>query len=267
MHTLGGVIYDSKRDEMVVVSHPGHMIPGRFTNVVKHLWGKIQRHPTWTYRLSDGKWAALPCKAVSFFPHSAAYDSDRGVVLGYRPDGVFELGGEPREWEKVAGRGPFGWHNNCAYDAKHKTLTVFGTNTNSNEMLVYRPASGKYGKMPTPGLRPPPEQHTPMAFDPRIGRTVLVIDRTLAPKDATAQQRRAAKRLAEVWLYDLGKDAWQQVPTATLPFGCGMNFNMEYDPHHKVLLLVTGGYGKATAVWALRVEPDAIQPAARKGTP
>lgn len=38
-------------------------------------------------------------------------------------------------------------------------------------------------------------------------------------------------------------------------FGCGMNYNMEYDPNHKCLLLVTGAYGHQTVVWALRVGP------------
>ena len=93
-----------------------------------------------------------------------------------------------------------------------------------------------------------------MAFEPRIGRTVVVVDRVLAPPGATAEQKRKAERQAEVWLYDLGADAWRQVASATLPFGCEMNYNLEYDPHHKVLLLVTGGYGQPTAVRALRIE-------------
>ena len=53
--------------------------------------------------------------------------------------------------------------------------------------------------------------------------------------------------------WDGNADAWTQLPDATLPFGCGMNYNMEYDPGHKACLLVTGGYGQPTAVWAIRV--------------
>jgi len=257
-HTFGGVLYDPGRDEMVIVCHPGHMVPGRFTNAVKDLWPKIKRHPTWTYSLAEGTWAPLPCKAVSLFPFAAAWDSDRDVIIGYRSDGIYELGGRPRVWKKIAaaGRGMFGYHNNCAYDSKHKALVTFGTNRNSNEVVVYRPATGEHKKMPTPGLRPPADQHCPMAFAPGVGKTVVVVDRVMAPPDAPAAERRKAKRRAEVWLYDLGADAWQQVPTATLPAGCGMNYNMEYDPRHKVLLLVTGGYGMPTTVRALRVDPD-----------
>jgi hypothetical protein len=217
--------------------------------------------------MAKGTWTALPGKAVSLFPYAAAWDSDRGVVIGYRSDGIFELGGKPRAWKKIvaAGRGMFGYHNSCAYDARHKALVTFGTNRNSNDVVVYRPATGEHKKMPTPGVRPPKDQHSPMAFDPRIGKTVVVVDRVLAPADATPAQRRKAGSRAEVWLYDLGADAWQQVPSATLPIGCGMNYNMEYDPHHKVLLLVTGTYGKSTVVRALRVDPaKTAQPAAKK---
>jgi hypothetical protein len=32
-----------------------------------------------------------------------------------------------------------------------------------------------------------------------------------------------------------------------------MNYNMEYDPSHECLLLVTGGYRQQTAVRALKV--------------
>jgi len=253
-HTFGGVLYDPSRDEMVVVCHPGHMVPGRFTNAVKHLWPQIKRHPTWTYRLAEGRWVPLPCEAVSFFPFAAAFDTDRNVAIGYRPDGVYELAGEPRAWRKITGPGLFGWHNNCAYDARHKALIVFGTNQLSNDVVVYRPATKEHRKMPTPGVRPPADQHTPMAFEPRIGRTVVIVDRTLDSPGAEGTPKGPAKRQAEVWLYDLGADAWRQEPSATLSFGCEMNYNLEYDPHHKVLLLVTGGYGRPTAVRALRIE-------------
>ena len=270
-HTFGGVVYDPGRDEMVIVCHPAHMVPGRFTNAVKDLWPKITRHPTWAYSMAGGTWRALPGKAVSFFPNAAAWDSDRKAIIGYRATGIYELAGRPRAWKQLAKRGLFGYHNNCVYDSKHQALVVFGTNTNSNDVVVYRPATGEHRKMPTPGLRPPADQHNPMAFEPVIGRTVVIVDRAVAPAGAAK-----AKHQAEVWLYDLGADAWRQVPSATLacpelvegPFGCGMNYNMEYDPRHKVLLLVTGGYGQPTTVRALRVDltklpPKPATPAAR----
>ncbi|MDP6502692.1 MAG: hypothetical protein QF886_03710, partial [Planctomycetota bacterium] len=69
MHTFGAVLYDSARDEMVIASHPGHMVPGRFTDSMKSLWGDIKRHPTWVFNFEKSEWSALPCKSTSFFPY------------------------------------------------------------------------------------------------------------------------------------------------------------------------------------------------------
>ena len=98
--------------------------------------------------------------------------------------------------------------------------------------------------------RPAEDQHAPMAFDPRIGKTVFVVDRVV--EKATEPNTRD-KTAAETWLYDLGDDAWTYVETAQLPDGCGMNYNMEYDPVHELCLLVTGTHGAVPQVWALRV--------------
>jgi len=245
MHTFGAVLYDPRRDEMIVASFPGHMVPGRFTDSVKDLWPRITRFPTWTFDLKGERWRPLPCDPIHFFPYCAAVDTDRNVVLGYRPDGIYELSGEPRNWNRLT-RKVFlgGWHNNCAYDSKHKALIVFGTNADSNDIEVFFPKSGKHGLMLTPGRRPPKDQHNPMAFDPEVGRTVVVVDHKLD---------RGARTVAETWLYDLESDSWSQITTATLPFGCGMNYDMEYDPNHNCLLLVAGGYGQQTTVWALKI--------------
>jgi hypothetical protein len=43
------------------------------------------------------------------------------------------------------------------------------------------------------------------------------------------------------------------VETATLPFAYGMSYHMGYDCRHGVLLLVTGGDGSPTTVWALKL--------------
>jgi hypothetical protein len=244
MHTFGAVVYDSARDEMVVCSHPDHMAPGRFTNALEHVWGKVLSHPTWSYKPGNRQWQPLACDPVSFFANSAAYDTDRSVIVGYRHDGFYELNGNPRRWKKVAEGGFLGWHNNSIYDSKQKKIIVFGSNEDSNEIVVYDPKTQNSYKMPTSGIRPPKDQHNPMEFEPNIGQTVIVIDRQLENK----------KMQAETWLYDSGNDQWAQIKTATLPFACGMNYNMEYDPSHKVLLLVTGGKDEGnTKVWALKI--------------
>ncbi|MCE9531741.1 MAG: hypothetical protein K8T89_11555 [Planctomycetes bacterium] len=97
--------------------------------------------------------------------------------------------------------------------------------------------------MPTKGERPPKDQHTPMEFHPDLGKTVVLVSRVEGERKQT-----------ETWLYDLGADAWTQVKDAVLPFAHGMNYNMEFDPDHRVMLLVTGGDGTPTRVWALRLE-------------
>jgi hypothetical protein len=246
-HTFGCVVYDPARDEMVIVCWPGHMRPDKWGQATQHLWGKIKKHPNWTFSLADEKWTPLACKEAHFFPHCAAMDTDRNVVIGYQGGCVAELGGEPRSWNTVSTASFFGWHDNCAYDSKNKALVVFGSNENKNDVVVYVPATGEHKMMPTPGARPPRDQHCPMEFVPGIGRTVVLVDRTKAKDGAEGSS-------TETWCYDLGKDEWGRIDSATLPFACDMNYNMEYDPRHKVLFLVTGGYGQSTVVWALKPE-------------
>jgi hypothetical protein len=248
-HTFGAVMYDSKRDEMVIACYPGHMRPKKWGRAVKHLWDSVKKHPTWTYSMATGKWKALECKPTTFFPNSAAYDSDRGAVIGHKPGAIYELSGEPRKWSGTArGKEIPGWgHDNCAYDSKHKQLVIFGGNSNSNEVAVYDPAAKTLKLMPAKGARPPADQHNPMEFVPGLNQTVVLVDRT--PK-----KDKAEKSTTETWLYDLGKDSWTHLERATLPFACGMNFNLEYDPHHKACLLVATVVGKTT-VFALKIDP------------
>jgi len=246
MHTFAAVLYDPERDEMVICSYPQHMVPGRFTDTLSHLWPRVKTHPTWTFDLVTETWRPLPCEPVHFFPYCAVYDSDRKVIVGYRPDGIYELGGTPRTWRRVVPKGFFGWHTNAVYDSVNKAVLVFGSNENSNDVVVYRPATGEHRKMPTPGVRPPKDQHSPMCFDPVSARLVIVVDRSLD----------SGVKRAETWLYDLAEDAWSQLPEATLPFALGMNYTMEYDPGHNVCLLVATvptDRGSETAVLALRV--------------
>lgn len=258
MHTFGALEYDAARDEVIPAIYDAHLVPGRFTNAMKDLWPKVKVHPTWTFDCEKSVWRPLPCKPQHFFPNCAAYDGDRKSVLGYRGDGVWELAGEPREWKQLTKKGLLaGWHNNAVYDAKHKALVVFGNQTNSNDIEAFWPGTGEHKLMPTPGVRPAKDQHNPMAFHARLGQTVVVVDRNLTP-----DPKDKPKLQAETWLYDLGRDAWMQVKAATLPFGCGMNYNMEYDPAHDCLLLVTGGGwgGANTTVWALKIDEKKLAP-------
>ena len=246
MHTFGAVTYDPAADRVVVASFPGHMKPGRFTNAMAELWPEVQRHPTWLFDPGSGTWTALAGEPVCFFPYSTTYDSTRGLILGYRDDGVYELSLARQEWRHVAWPGLLSWGSNAVYDSRHRALVVFGSHDRGNEVVAYWPASRRHQVMPTPGLRPPGGANVPFAYYPDIRRSVAVVDRTT---DDGATK-------AETWLYDLGRDRWQHDATADLPFGVGMNYNLEYDPDHRLLLLVAAPPGEAVAVWALRLRSE-----------
>ena len=103
--------------------------------------------------------------------------------------------------------------------------------------------------MRTPGVRPRADAHVPMTYHPKLERIVVVID-----EDAYHLTSRLRNRSsAQAWLYDLGKDKWTVVESARMPLGLGMNYNMEYDPGHNLLLLVARDEKKRTTVWALRL--------------
>jgi hypothetical protein len=246
MHTMGAVVYHAALDALVVSSFPAHLEPGRFTDAMAHVWPAIRRHPTWLLDMKGGFWTPLAAEAEHFFPYATAYDPERQVVIGYKAAGVFELGGEPLRWKKVLGPGLFGYHDNTVFDTRQHALVVFGTNANSNDVVSYEPATRRHRRMPTPGLRPPAGQARPMAFHPGVGQTVVLCDRRPPEKSPTDEG------WSETWLYDLGRDAWSR-HDATLPFPLGMNYNLVFDPGHDLLLLVTGGTGRVTAVWALRL--------------
>ncbi|MBM4000483.1 MAG: right-handed parallel beta-helix repeat-containing protein [Planctomycetes bacterium] len=240
MHTFGAVVYDSARDELIAPIFDDHLVPGRFTGLFRDLWPRVRRKPTWVYRFAAKQWMPLAGDGINCFPYCATYDCDRQVVVGVLPDGIYELAGEPRAWRKATLKGFFGWHTNCAYDRKNKAVVVFGSNEDRNDIAAYFPATGEYRLMPTAGLRPPPDQHNPMEFCPDVGKTVVLVDRVDGKHEQT-----------ETWLYDVPQDTWTQVSGATLPFACGMNYNLEYDGIHRRLLLVTG---PQPTVWALRLE-------------
>ena len=251
MHTFGAVTYDPAADAIVVASYPAHMVPGRFTSALAHLWRRVQRHPTWVLRLESGQWEPLAGEPVHFFPYATAFDARRGVVVGYRNDGVYELSLAAGRWRKVVEGGLLGWGANAVYDSRNRALVVFGSHEKRNDVVVYEPATDRHRTMPTPGPRPAGANYVPMAYHPDIGRTVAVVDRALEEGIRSRGSMRA-----ETWLYDLVGDAWTRVEEANLPFGVGMNYNLEFDSGHRLLLLVAAPPGELVAVWALGLGDD-----------
>jgi hypothetical protein len=244
MHTFGAVTYDPATDTIVVASFPDHLAPGRFTSALSSVWPAIKRHPTWTWHPGSGRWQPLAGDAVPFFAYATAYDTRRNVVLGYLDDGVYALSPADGKWRKIAGGGLLGWGNNAAFDSQNDALIVYGSHRGGNDIVAYEPATGLHRRMPTPGKRPPGGTYVPMAFHPGIGRTVVLVQRPPG--------RDAPSGTTETWQYDYSRDAWTRLERADLPFAIDMNYNLEYDPDHDLLLLVaTPPDASLPAVWAL----------------
>lgn len=256
MHSFGAVDYHAAWDAVLVSSHPAHMEPGRFSSALAELWPKVRRHPTWLFDLEQERWRPLSQAQTSFFAYATTYDSDRSIMIGSGYHGVFELSGRDSKWRKTADGHAMGYHNNGVYDSHNKALVVFGRNGLGNDVLVYRRDEAQLIAMPTPGPRPPKDEHAPMAFHPLLKETVVMVDR-FAP-GASRQNRAEGK--AETWAYDLVKDSWRRIADAVLPFALGMNYHLHYDPQRNLLLLVTAAPERQTEkgpalpeVWALRL--------------
>lgn len=248
MHSFGAVTYDRPGDAIIVASYPRHMMPGRFTDDLAGLWPKVERHPTWVLHPGSGAWEPAAGEPVHFFPYATAFDPDRCVTIGYRRDGIYEFSLRAGRWRKVADGGFLGYGNNAVYDSRNRILISIGPRGGRNSVAVYDPAKGEHRLMPTPGVRPPRARYLPLAYHPDLGRTVALVDR------ATHEgARERGDMRAETWLYDLPEDTWVRLEDATLPFGVGMNYNMEFDPGHRLLLLVADPPGEPVAVWALRL--------------
>ena len=235
MHSFGAVDYHAAWDAIIVSSHPAHMEPGRFSGALAALWPQLERHPTWLFDLEQAEWSPLPRAQTSFFAYASTYDSDRGVMIGTGYHGVFELADRTETWRKTAEGTTIGYHNNAVYDTVHKALVMFGRNGLGNDVLVYRPKDADLVTMATPGLRPPRDEHVPMAFHPKLAESLAVVDRF---PPGTSRQNRAKGR-AETWAYDLEADRWRRISGAELPFALGMNYHLHYDPRRDLLLLVT----------------------------
>ncbi len=249
MHTFGAVAYDPGADELIVASYPKHMQPGRFTDALAHVWPMVKRHPTWILDMETGTWKSLQGQAVHFFPYCVAFDTDRGVLVGYSKRGVYELSGAPRVWRKVESVGLTSYHNNAVYDSRNGAVVVFGSKENSNDTVVFEPSVGRHQKMAAPGVRPAKDQHAPMAFHGRLGETFVLADRQTPGANRTDR----SQHRAETWSYDLARDSWTYHEDADLPFTLGMNYNMDYDPLHDLLLLVADEPGGPPSVWALKL--------------
>lgn len=239
MYTFGGVEYDLLHDSLVVASYPKQLAPDKkHGQNFAHIWKLIKQHPTWIYSFDENKWIAGDSKNISFYPYTMTYNSDRDVITGFRPDGVFDWSGEMGGWKKVANSSYSQWATNSVYDSIKHAFVLYGGNALKNDVYVYTVGDESTKKMPTPGERPPSGQSVPLAFHPKAGKTIAVVD---------------AGETAQTWLYDLGTDRWERLVDADFPFKVGTNYNLEYDSIHNLIVFIASPPHEETAVWILKI--------------
>jgi hypothetical protein len=302
MHASGSVTCDPFRDEMIVTSYPAHesveimekwLARGelrekdlhpilwrpllflrdlfgvhharreRYLEIIRNVWPRIERHPTWIFRFAEDRWKPLLADpAIHTLFGFAVYDRGRGVVIGANAMGVYELTGEPRSWDRVSDEGLGEVRSpGAAFDEANAVAVVYGGRSftpegvhDLDEIWVFSPRSRRWSKMPTPGPRPGAAADFPMAYDPVAERSVIVVNSKEDPE------------ASDTWLYELARDAWTRLPRGRLPFRVNWHFaraaqrlhyntNLVYDWSAGVLLYVTFlPPDGVVSVWALRLD-------------
>lgn len=230
------IVYDSDRDELVLChydSHVGNNPKCPNLDESKSLKGG---QPFWAMNLETLEWkpflAGKNPNHWYFVFHPSVYDAQRKTIIGLSSRGVIEFNSASEKYERTLAQFKAGTYYSAAVDTKHNAVVCY----KDSAVSVYDIASKKAVEKTTPGVKPPVGHKCPIAFDPGIGKTVVVAGGK------------------ETWLYDLGADAWTRLPEADLVFKEGINgMNMVYDSRHKVCLLVAFHLGYHS-VWALKVD-------------
>ncbi len=234
MHTYAAVAYHQLNEKLIVASYPRHLSPERYGQNLSSVWMRIKKHPTWIFDPRLNRWQAVGKNNQLFFPYAIAYDSDRGVVTGFKPNGIYDWKGNDSGWVKIAERAVSQYHTNAVYDSVNHVFLLFGGNKASNAVYVYKVGEKISEKMPTLGIRPPGGQSVPLAFHTKTGKMVALVN-------------------TETWVYDYAADQWQEIESAKFPYPVGMNYTMEYDARHNVVVLISSPDKEPTAVWVLRL--------------
>lgn len=89
----------------------------------------------------------------------------------------------------------------------------------------------------------PKDQHFPVAYDKQQGVFLLVPDEN-QEKSVTL-------------VYSPDENEYIRIMGADMPAN-GMNYMMEYDPYHRLFLLVTGDWKSPVTVWAFRLNMQTL---------
>lgn len=237
INTYGGIEYDSLFDSLVIASSPQQLAPSRAAGKnLTPIWSSIKQHPTWNYSFIGKEWTASENNGADFYAYTMSYDSDRDVMTGFAGNSVFNWT-RNAGWKKVAQSNINQWSINSVYDSANHAFVIYGGNAGKNDVYSYVSGEASTKKMPTIGERPPAGSAIPLAFHGRMKKTVAVIN---------------AGEIAQTWLYDLEKDRWERLP-ADFPFNVGMNYAMEYDAVHNLIVFIANPTHEETAVWVLKI--------------
>ena len=196
MGVFGAVTYDQLSDSLLVASYPAHLAPDKYGQSLSSVWKRIKKHPTWEYDLKTKKWNAFDGKSIHFFSHAVTYDSDKNIVTGFLPNGIYDWNGMENGWRKVGGKSTKQFHTNVVYDSVNHIFILYGGNAMQNQVYSYVSGEKSTEKMPTDGIRPPAGNSIPLAFHKKSGKVVALVD--------TADY-------AQTWLYDYATDKWQHI--------------------------------------------------------
>ncbi|MDP6805961.1 MAG: hypothetical protein QF902_11635 [Rhodospirillales bacterium] len=250
MHAYDGIVYDPRRDAMIVAARPAH-------NPIRKKRPAAIVDPVWIYRLGTRRWrimdnAGEPAPVV--FAGGTAYDSHRDTIVLSRPyrrgGEVWELGPKRRKWVRVwRGRKQHGIHVNMGYDSRNRKIVVFGDYRATETVAVYTPgakpgAPGSWEKRDPGGDSCPKVTQAPIAYSEKDG--VFLVAPLIRETRETV-----------TCVYDVATNRYRRIPDA--PVGKRrMNFMMAYDVHHDVFLMVTGDWRAPPIVWAFKLDLDAL---------
>ncbi|NOQ16134.1 MAG: hypothetical protein GQ581_03670 [Methyloprofundus sp.] len=243
IHAYDNVAYIPEMDALMVTSRNNNHTPSPNKQAAE-----AEFDPSWVYDLISEKWKILPIKnPPAFFAGASSYDPNTKSLWAYQQWGFWQFDILFQKWRKVPGKHNVGltMHFTMVTDTKRHQLLFFGNARKTNNIWAYTPASlpqqmGTWEIRQVEGDFCPEDEHLPVAYDKHQDAFLLLPDEDVE------------KSVTLVYLPE--ENRYVRITGADMPAN-GMNYMMEYDPYHRVFLLVTGSeeMGLPLRVWAFRL--------------
>jgi len=235
MQIFGAMAYDDLHQRLVVASS---IKRDGYGGILRNLWPSEEKKPTWVYEFSSKRWNAYIDHSIDFRPYKLVFDANRRVIVGFKPNGIFEWGDDYSGWKKVAERTYQAWNTNAVFDSTNNVFLLYGGSNRANDIYAYKAGQKSAEIMPTPGIRPPVGEAIPLAFHRKIEKMVALVE---------------SGQGSQTWLYDYKQDNWKNLEQADFPYPIGMNYCMGYDAKEELLVLVSSPPMEPVSVWVLRI--------------